>query len=81
MTSFRFLHAADLHLDSPLRGLDADLSAPAARIRGASREALSALVDLAIAEQVDFVVVAGDLYDGDWSDFRTGRRWSPPWRG
>lgn len=73
MTSFRFLHAADLHLDSPLRGLDADLSAPAARIRGASREALSALVDLAIAEQVDFVVVAGDLYDGDWSDFRTGQ--------
>lgn len=73
MTSFRFLHAADLHLDSPLRGLDADRSAPAARIRGASREALSALVELAIAEAVDFVVIAGDLYDGDWSDFRTGQ--------
>ncbi len=73
LPSFRFLHAADLHLDSPLRGLDADLSAPAARIRGASREALSALVDLAIEEKVDFVVIAGDLYDGDWSDFRTGQ--------
>ncbi|WP_161600748.1 metallophosphoesterase family protein [Teichococcus oryzae] len=73
MPSFRFLHAADLHLDSPLRGLDADLSAPAARIRGASREALAALVDVALGEKVDFVVIAGDLYDGDWSDFRTGQ--------
>ncbi|MFC3126901.1 exonuclease SbcCD subunit D [Pseudoroseomonas globiformis] len=73
MASFRFIHAADLHLDSPLRGLDADDAAPAARIRGASRAALTALVDLAIAEQVDFVVIAGDLYDGDWSDYRTGQ--------
>ncbi|MDJ0390591.1 DNA repair exonuclease [Roseomonas sp. E05] len=73
MTSFRFLHAADLHLDSPLRGLDADLDAPARRIRRASREALANLVDLAIAEAVDFVVIAGDLYDGDWQDFRTGQ--------
>ncbi|WP_043833795.1 metallophosphoesterase family protein [Muricoccus aerilatus] len=71
MNSFRFLHAADLHLDSPLRGLGAD--APAARIRRATREALDNLVDLAIAEEVNFVVVAGDLYDGDWPDFRTGQ--------
>ncbi|MCR0982636.1 metallophosphoesterase family protein [Roseomonas populi] len=71
MTSFRFLHAADLHLDSPLRGLGADASAE--RIRGATRDALRNLVDLAIRERVDFVVVAGDLYDGDWPDFRTGQ--------
>ena len=71
MTSFRFLHAADLHLDSPLQGLGTD--APAARIRQATRDALGNLVDLAIREQVDFVVVAGDLYDGDWPDFRTGQ--------
>lgn len=73
MTSFRFLHAADLHLDSPLRGLDADATAPALRIRQASREALGNLVDLAIAEQVNVVIVAGDLYDGDWQDVRTGQ--------
>lgn len=54
-----------------MRGLGAD--APAARIRQATRDALGKLVDLAIREQVDFVVVAGDLYDGDWSDFRTGQ--------
>jgi DNA repair exonuclease SbcCD nuclease subunit len=71
LTSFRFLHAADLHLDSPLRGLEAD--APAARIRDATRRALENLVDLALAERVAFVLLAGDLYDGDWRDWRTGQ--------
>ncbi len=68
--NFTFLHAADLHLDSPLRGLEAD--APAERIRGATRQALVNLVDLALAEQVAFVLLAGDLYDGDWQDYPTG---------
>ncbi len=68
---FAFLHAADLHLDSPLRGLDAD--APADKIRGATRQALANLVQLALSEQVQFVLLAGDLYDGDWKDWRTGQ--------
>jgi exonuclease SbcD len=72
MPDFRFLHAADFHLDSPLRGLEADPSAPAEMIRGATRRALGRLVDLAIAEKVDFVLIAGDIYDGDWPDFGTG---------
>jgi DNA repair protein SbcD/Mre11 len=73
MATFRFLHCADLHLDSPLRGLEADPDAPADKIRGATREAFVNLVDFAIAQRVDFVVAAGDLYDGDWQDWRTGR--------
>lgn len=68
--NFSFLHAADLHLDSPLRGLE--VGAPAERIRGATRDALRNLVQLALAEQVSFVLLAGDLYDGDWRDWRTG---------
>ena len=72
MATFRFLHCADLHLDSPLRGLEADPDAPADRIRGATREALQNLVNFAIEQRVDFVVAAGDLYDGDWQDWRTG---------
>jgi exonuclease SbcD len=72
MPDFRFLHAADLHLDSPLRGLEADPSAPAELIRGATRRALGRLVDLAIDEKVDFLLIAGDIYDGDWPDFGTG---------
>ncbi len=71
MPSFTFLHAADLHLDSPLRGLDD--AAPTARIRDATRQALVNLVTLAIERKVAFVLLAGDLYDGDWKDWRTGQ--------
>ena len=72
MPDFRFVHAADLHLDSPLRGLEADPTAPAELIRGATRKALGRLVDFAIDEKVDFFLIAGDIYDGDWPDFGTG---------
>ena len=73
MTSFRFVHAADLHIDSPLRGLEADPDAPADRIRTATRAAYTNLVDLALREQVAFVLIAGDLFDGEWQDWRTGQ--------
>jgi exonuclease SbcD len=73
MASFRFVHCADLHIDSPLRGLEADPDAPTQQIRGATRNAFAALVDYAIAQQVAFVAAAGDLYDGEWQDWRTGQ--------
>lgn len=69
---FRFLHAADVHLDSPLCGLDRYEGAPVQEVRGATRRALAALVDLALREKVAFVLIAGDLYDGDWRDYGTG---------
>jgi DNA repair exonuclease SbcCD nuclease subunit len=69
---FRFLHAADIHLDSPLIGLEAYDDAPVEEIRGATRRAFDNLIDLAIEEDVDFVLIAGDLYDGDWRDYNTG---------
>ncbi len=69
---FTFLHAADIHLDSPLTGLSQHEEAPTETIRVATRTALTRLVDLAISKQVDFVLIAGDLYDGDWKDFGTG---------
>ncbi|MGU7776318.1 metallophosphoesterase family protein [Burkholderia sp. MR1-5-21] len=68
----KFIHAADIHLDSPLHGLSAYPDAPAAQLRNASREALRQLVDRAIDEEVAFLVIAGDLYDGDWKDHNTG---------
>ena len=72
MPMFKFIHAADVHLDSPLRGLERYEGAPVQRIRDASRIALENLVTLAIDEKVAFVLIAGDLYDGDWREFRTG---------
>ena len=70
--AFKFLHAADIHLDSPLRGLERYQDAPYEEIRGATRRAFENLVALAIEEAVAFVVIAGDLYDGDWKDYNTG---------
>jgi DNA repair protein SbcD/Mre11 len=67
-----FIHAADIHLDSPLKGLERYENAPVERIRGATRRAFTRLIDLAIEKTVDFVVIAGDLYDGDWRDYNTG---------
>lgn len=72
MASFRFLHAADIHLDSPLKGLANQDGGAAERIRTATREAFDQLVSLTIEEQVDFLIIAGDLYDGDWRDYKTG---------
>jgi DNA repair protein SbcD/Mre11 len=69
---FKFIHAADIHLDSPLKGLERYDGAPVEEIRGATRQALKNLVQLAIDEEVAFVLIAGDLYDGDWRDHRTG---------
>jgi exonuclease SbcD len=69
---FKFIHAADIHLDSPLHNLDVYEGAPVEDVRRATRRALENLVDLALAENVSFVLLAGDLYDGDWKDYNTG---------
>ena len=72
MTAFSFIHAADLHLGSPLSSLatrDADL---ARRLASAGRQAFEDLVSQAIERAVAFVVVAGDVYDGDWADTTIG---------
>jgi len=67
----KFLHAADIHLDSPLHGLERYEGAPVAELRAATRRAFDNLVELAIEEAVAFVLLAGDLYDGDWKDYNT----------
>jgi DNA repair protein SbcD/Mre11 len=69
---FTFLHAADIHLDSPLKGLEEYQDAPLEQIRLAARRAFDNLVQLALDEKVAFVLLAGDLYDGDWKDYNTG---------
>lgn len=69
---FRFIHAADPHLDSPLQGLEVHEGAPVDLLRGATRRAFENLVQLALDEAVDALVIAGDVYDGDWKDYSTG---------
>ncbi len=71
--AFRFVHTADLHLDSPLRSLALRNPDLAELIGDATRRALVAIVDLCLDEQVDALVIAGDLYDGDQTSMKTAR--------
>ncbi len=71
-SAIRFLHAADLHLDSPLRGLARYEGAPLEEMRQACRRAFDRLVEVAETEEVDLVLLAGDIFDGDWRDYNTG---------
>jgi DNA repair exonuclease SbcCD nuclease subunit len=69
---FQFIHAADLHLGSPFLGLASHDEEIAKRFSNASRAAFTELVTRAIDLKVAFVVIAGDVYDGDWKDTSIG---------
>lgn len=71
--AFRFIHTADIHLDSPLRSLALRNRELAELVGDASRQALSSIVDLCITERVDALVIAGDLYDGAQTSMKTAR--------
>ena len=64
MSVVRFVHAADLHLDSPFRGLREVEPAVGAELREATFAAYDKIIDLCLAEKVDALLVAGDIYDG-----------------
>jgi exonuclease SbcD len=71
--AYRFVHAADIHLDSPMRSLalrDPDL---AELIGNATRRGFVALIDLCLSERVDALLLAGDLYDGEQTSMKTAR--------
>lgn len=73
MAAFRFIHSADIHLDSPLRSLALRDPALGALIGNATRQAFVRIIDLCLEEQVDALVLAGDLYDGDQTSMKTAR--------
>ncbi|MCH7738806.1 MAG: DNA repair exonuclease [Chloroflexi bacterium] len=64
MQPFKFVHAADLHIDSPVVGLKSRNDVVGRRVQEAGYEALDNLIKLCLAEEVDFLLVAGDVYDG-----------------
>ena len=69
--AFRFVHTADIHLDSPLRSLALRDPALAELIGGATRLAFERTIDLCLNEEVDALMIAGDLYDGDQTSMKT----------
>lgn len=63
MARVKFIHTADLHLDTPFRGLTQINSELAAKVKNATFKAFENIVDKCISEQVDFLIIAGDIFD------------------
>lgn len=66
----KFVHAADIHLDSPLRALSFQDGAQIDRMRRATRDAFERLIDLCIEQQASFLILSGDLYDRDYPNMQ-----------
>jgi exonuclease SbcD len=65
MTKLRFIHTADLHLDSPFRGLSSWNTDLAARLKDAAFKSFSRIIDICIEQQADFLIIAGDIFESD----------------
>ncbi len=68
---FRFIHTADIHLDSPLRSLALKEPEAAELVANATRQTFSKTIDLCLEEQVDALLISGDLYDGELKSMKT----------
>jgi len=71
--TFQFIHTADIHLDSPLKSLALRNQALADVVANATRQVLVRIVDLCLTENVDALLIAGDLYDGSQTSMKTAR--------
>lgn len=68
----RIIHAADIHLDSPLAGMARRQPELEALVRTCTRDAFTNLIDTAIASDADALLIAGDLYDAEQRNYETG---------
>ncbi len=71
--AFKFVHTADIHLDSPLKSLALRDEGLAELVGNATRAAFARIVDLCLAEDVQALLIAGDLYDGGQTSMKTAR--------
>lgn len=65
MKQISFIHGADLHLDSPMAGLKSLQDSIFKKVQESTFTALKKMTDAAIKREVDFVILAGDLFDGE----------------
>lgn len=73
IAAYRFVHTADVHLDSPLRSLALRNPELADLIGNATRKAFERTISLCLDERVDALLLAGDLYDGEQTSMKTAR--------
>ena len=65
MTSIRFFHVADLHLDSPFKGVTSMPDHLLNTLRESTFEAFQTLIQRTVQEKPDFILIVGDIYDGE----------------
>ncbi|SDZ08078.1 DNA repair exonuclease [Bacillus sp. 166amftsu] len=71
MKEVKFIHAADLHLDSPFKGMEMNVSSSVwERMKQSTFQSFERIIDKAIQERVDFMLIAGDLYDAETRSLR-----------
>ncbi|EAD8628142.1 exonuclease SbcCD subunit D [Listeria monocytogenes] len=76
MKEIQFLHMADLHLDSPFIGLSTLPQPLFSAIQESTFQSLERITTVAIKEAVDFVLIAGDIYDSEDQSVRAQARFS-----
>ncbi|PSL30622.1 DNA repair exonuclease SbcCD nuclease subunit [Planomicrobium soli] len=74
MGQIRFIHAADLHLGSPFTGMKGLQKEQWKKLKDSTMEAFDQLVDYAVAERPDFLLIVGDIYDGEDRSLRAQHR-------
>jgi len=67
----RLLVSADIHLGSPIRSVALRNPDLGDRLKQGSRDTFAEIVDLAILEQVDALVLAGDIFDNGYPDLKS----------
>ncbi|EOC5542207.1 exonuclease SbcCD subunit D [Listeria monocytogenes] len=76
MKEIQFLHMADLHLDSPFIGLSGLPQPLFSAIQESTFQSLERITTVAIKEAVDFVLIAGDIYDSEDQSVRAQARFA-----
>lgn len=70
MTNIRFLHTADLHLDTPFKGMAQFPAEQFAILKESTFQAFSNFIAYAVRTKPDFIVIVGDIYDGEERSLR-----------
>lgn len=65
MLTIRFIHTADLHLDSPFKGMTGLPKEGLRELRESTFTAFTNLIQYALENKPDFIIIVGDIYDGD----------------
>src|SRR5574341_98982 len=65
MIKIKFIHTADLHLDTPFKGLSSWNSDLASKLKNATFKSFKRIIDLCIQEKVDFLIISGDIFDSE----------------